>query len=420
METRPLTVIVIGAGIVGVSCAIHLQRRGFAVTIVDRLPPGDGTSFGNAGVLAACSMVPVPMPGLLAKAPKMLLDPDGPLFLKWSYLPRLLPFLVPYLKNGREDRVRKIAAGLAPIVFDAVEQHQALARGTGAETWLTDDDYMYVYRDRAGYAADTLAWALRREHWPQGWQELEGEQLREAAPDLNPIYTFAARVGGHGMCKSPGGYTRALAAHFVAGGGRLLQAEVTHIEAPGDGPVKVTAGGEVLEAAKLVVAAGAYSARVARLLGDDFPVEAERGYHIELEGATRTVPCPSMIADGKFVASPQAGGLRVAGLVEFGGLDAGPSKGPVEMLKRGIARMLPGIEYESHTEWLGHRPATPDSLPVIGARTGRPSVNYAFGHHHVGLTGAPKTARLLAALMSGETPNVDMAPYSPDRFAGPG
>lgn len=417
MNEPAADVIVIGAGILGVASAIQLQRRGFAVTIVDRLAPGEGTSSGNAGVLAGCSMVPVPVPGLLAKAPKMLLDPDGPLFLKWGYLPRLLPFLVPYLRNGTEARVRHIAGALAHLVVDTADEHRGLAAGTGAERWLTDDDYMFVYRDRSGYEADTLTWALRREHWPHGWDEIDGPALRELGPDISPDYGFAVRFGHHGMCKSPGRYTKALAEHFTREGGRIVRGEVTDVAAPKDGAISVTVSGETMKADRLVVAAGAYSARIAAMLGEDFNLEAERGYHVEFTGPNRNVPFPTMVADGKFVASPIGEGLRLAGLVEFGGLEAGASEAPIAMLKRGVARLLPGFEYQSHTEWLGYRPATTDSLPVIGARAGRPNVAYAFGHHHIGLTGAPKTARLLAALMSGETPNVDMAAYSPDRFS---
>jgi len=410
------SVIVIGAGIVGVSSAIHLQRRGAKVTIIDRLPPGDGTSFGNAGVLAACSMVPVPVPGLLTKAPKMLLDPDGPLFLKWAYLPRLLPFLAPYLMNGRATRVRKIAEALSHIVVDAVDEHQTLSRDTGADKWLTGDDYMFLYRNRAAYEADPFTWELRRQNWPHGWDEIESADLREMAPQINPEYTFAARFGQHGLCTSPGSYTKALAKHFVSEGGQVIAGEVTALAAPENGPVTVTVSGETYTASRIVVAAGVYSSEVAKLVGAAFPLEAERGYHIELKDPTHNVPIPTMVADGKFVASPQAGGLRVAGLVEFGGTEAGPSKGPIKLLRRRIADVLPGLEYQSHTEWLGYRPATPDSLPVIGAKAGQPNVFYAFGHHHIGLTGAPKTGRLLAAMMSGEMPNIDMAPYSPDRF----
>ena len=415
-STAENTVIVIGAGILGVSSAIHLQRRGATVTIIDRLPPGDGTSFGNAGVLAAASVVPVPVPGLLIKAPKMLLDPDGALFLKWGYLPRLLPFLVPYLMNGRAARVRKIAEALAPIVVDAVDEHQTLARDTGAEIWLTGDDYMYLYRTRADFEADPFVWELRRRNWPHGWDEIEAGDLADLAPDINPAYGFAIRFSHHGLCTSPGNYTKALAEHFVREGGKIVAADVTGISAPEDGPVTITASGQTYSAARLVIAAGAYSARLAKLIGAKFPLEAERGYHIELKSPTRTVPFPTMVASGKCVASPLAGALRVGGLVEFGGLDAGAAKAPIAMLKRRIADVLPGLGYESHTEWLGYRPATTDSLPVIGARADRKNVFYAFGHHHIGLTGAPKTARLLAALMAGEKPNIDMAPYSPDRF----
>ncbi|MFV2092985.1 MAG: NAD(P)/FAD-dependent oxidoreductase, partial [Hyphomicrobiales bacterium] len=298
----------------------------------------------------------------------------------------------------------------------AVEEHQSLARDTGAQDWLTGSDYMFIYRSRAAFEADALGWELRRQNWSHGWDEIERPALAEIAPHINPAYTFAVRLGHHGMCTSPGNYTKALAEHFVREGGKIVAAEVTGISAPPNGPVVLTASDQSYTAARLVVAAGAYSARIAKLIGAHFPLEAERGYHIELKSPTRTVPVPTMVADGKFVTTPMADGLRLAGLVEFGGLEAEASDGPVAMLKRRAADLLPGLEFESHTEWMGYRPATTDSLPVIGAKAGQPNVFYAFGHHHIGLTGAPKTARLLAALMAGETPNIDMAPYSPDRF----
>lgn len=412
-------IIVIGAGIIGISTAIHLQRRGFNVQIIDRLPPGQGTSFGNSGVLAACSFVPVTVPGLMANVPKMLLDPNGPLFLKWAYLPRLLPFLIPYLRNGQELRARKITAALANITTDTLSEHLAISKGTGAEKWLKETYYLFAYRDRLAYTKDELIWALRREHLsPLGWDELEGNALREFAPHLSNKYQFAVRVSQHGMCLSPGRYAMALAEHFVREGGEIIRAECEGVKLSAGGAPTVSASGTCYSADKLVIAAGAYSARIASMIGDKFPLEAERGYHIELKEPSRTVPCPTQITDGKFIASPQASGLRVAGLVEFGGLDAGPSFGPIKMLKRQIASVLPGLEFSGCSEWLGYRPATTDSLPVIGARSGTPQVAYAFGHHHIGLTGAPKTGRLLAALMVGEPVEIDMRPYSPDRFFG--
>lgn len=409
------SVIIVGAGIVGVSCAIHLQRKGFDVTIIDRLPPGEGTSFGNAGVLAASSMIPVPVPGLLTQVPAMLTKRDRPLFLRWAYLPRLLPWLIPYLRSGSAKRVRQIAAGLAPIVTDAPDQHLAIARGTQAERWITDQDYVYVFRDRGDFDGSSLTWQIRRQHAPP-LVEMDERALRDAVPGIGPNYRFAVRCTQHGTVTNPSAYVKDLADHVVAAGGRVLQADVADIEAPDSGPVTVTAGAETLSADRLVVAAGAHSDRVARLFGDHFPVEAERGYHIELRKPSITPPMPLMIADAKAVATPMADGLRVAGLVEFGGLDAGPSRAPFEVLLRAVRDLFPGITFEGHSEWMGHRPATPDSLPVIGTRKNRPAVAYAFGHHHVGLTGGPKTGRVLASLMAGEPTNLNVAPYAPDRF----
>ncbi|MEM6305911.1 MAG: FAD-dependent oxidoreductase, partial [Pseudomonadota bacterium] len=193
-------IVIIGAGIVGVSTAIWLRRAGVEVTLVDRGAPGQGTSFGNAGVLAACSVAPVTAPGLLRKAPRMLLNPDFPLFLRWGYLPRLLPWLRRYLGHANDTDTRRIAQGLTPIVGDAVEQHEALVAGTDAAPWVTTCDYQFAYADRAAFEADSYTWALRRE---AGFEPeiIEGEAVRDKEPNLRGVGLLAV-MKAHGMIRN--------------------------------------------------------------------------------------------------------------------------------------------------------------------------------------------------------------------------
>jgi D-amino-acid dehydrogenase len=166
-------IAIVGAGIVGVSTAVWLQREGFKVTLIDRVGPGEGASFGNGGVLASCAMVPVTGPGLIKKVPKMLMDADQPLFLKWGYLPRLLPWLRKYLAVANEPDTRRIASAIAGVVGDSLEEHWALADGTAAEKWIVPSDYLYIYKDREAFEGDALAWDIRRSHGI-AWEELEG------------------------------------------------------------------------------------------------------------------------------------------------------------------------------------------------------------------------------------------------------
>ena len=410
------TIAVIGAGIVGVSTAIWLQRDGHDVILVDREGPAAGASHGNGGVLASCSIIPVTVPGLLAKAPRMLFDPGQPLFLKWRYLPRLLPWLRRYLGHANAADMRRRAAAMAPIIGDSLADHQALAAGTGAERWIVPSDYLFLYRDRAHYEGDALGWSVRREHGFD-WDVLEGAAWRDYDPAFGPEIGLAARLGGHGRISDPGRYVAALAAHLQVQGGRFLKAEVEDVVREGGQVTGLRAGGETIACDAAVLATGAWSGPLARKLGLAPALESERGYHLELWEPSVMPRSPVMVASGKFVATPMEGRLRLAGIVEFGGLDAPPSRAPFRLLERNIRAAMPGLTWKKTVEWMGHRPSMADSTPVIGAVPGLSGAYCAFGHDHVGLTGGPKTGRLLAQIAAGKTPNIDMTPYDPARYA---
>ena len=407
-------VAVIGAGIVGVSTAIWLRRAGIDVTVIDRGTPGTGTSHGNAGLLAACAMVPVTGPGLIPKAPGMVLDRDFPLFLRWSYLPRLSPWLMRFLSHANDSDTRRIAEGLTNIVGDAVEQHKSLCDDLGLGHWVTESDYCFAYANRAKFEAENYTWELRRQ---AGFTPdlIEGQAVRDYEPALGQDINFMAIMRHHGFIRSPGGYVQALAKALEGMGGRILQAEVKDFEMV-DGKVHqvLTTQGPV-PCDQVVLATGAWSKPLMAKLGLKVPLESERGYHIVFEDATGGPSRPIMIASGKFVATPMEQGLRCAGVVEFGGLEAGPSKAPFDLLRRQVKRALPNLKAKNEIEWMGHRPSTSDSMPLIG-EVGSSGVYAAFGHQHIGLTAGPKTGRLVAGLITGQRTNTDLAPYDPQRF----
>lgn len=416
-EGGPRRVAVIGAGIVGVALALGLRRDGREVTLIDRAGPGEGASYGNGGVLAACSIVPVTVPGLIAKAPRMLLDPKQPLFLRWAHLPRLAPWLARYLRHATAAEAKRIAAALDPLLHDALEAHRALSAGTPAARYVAPSDYAFLYRDRAAFEADAFAWGVRRAHgWR--WETLEGAALRDWDPIFAPSLGFAAKLGGHGRISDPGAYVKALAAAFEAEGGRLIRAEVEDVAVEGGRVAGVRAGGETLACDAVALCAGAWSGRLARRLGLAVPLESERGYHLELVEPSAMPRAPVMIAAGKFVATPMEGRLRLAGIVEFGGLDAPASPAPAALLRAHARAAFPGLSWREERAWMGHRPAPSDSIPLIGAVPGVRGAWLGFGHHHVGLTGGPRTGRLLADLIAGRRPNIALAPYDPARFHG--
>lgn len=407
--------VVIGAGIVGVSAAIWLARSGKRVTLVDRLPPGEGTSHGNAGVLAACSMVPVTGPGLARKAPRLLLDKDFPLFMRWSYLPRIAPWLKHYLSYANDSDTRRIAERLNFIVGDSVEQHQDLAGNTAADRWLVPSDYQFAYRSQTDFNADQYVWSLRKQH---GFEPelITGSQVQEKEPALGSDIKLLAVMKNHGHIRSPGQYVKSLAEVFENGGGTILQATVSDITLVDGRARSVETEQGSLPCDSVVIASGVWSGAICKKFDLRVPMESERGYHVIFRNPNKMVSAPTMIASGKFVATPMHDGLRCAGIVELGGLQAGPSREPLELLMRHAQSTFPDLDYSEKIEWLGHRPAPADSLPFIG-QIGNTSVYTGFGHHHIGLTGGPKTGRILAQLICNERDSTDLAAFRPDRFS---
>lgn len=407
-----MRIIVVGGGITGVSAALGLQRAGVGVTLIDRARPGDPAqaSFGNGGILARSAVAPNSMPGLWSRIPALLLSPEAPLFLRWRHLPRFLPWGLSFLRAGMTTaRARRIAEALSALTSDSVADHRALAAGTAAERFIAEGDYVHIYRrpeDHAG-AEVALKAALGFSATP-----LDEATLRARDPALGPDYRFGAAYAGHGWITDPGAYVAALFEAFRALGGTFLDASVARVE---EGRVLLSDGRE-LAGDRIVVAAGAWSAGLVRALGHRVPLETERGYHVMLHGANHMPPGPYMVSDAQFVITPMAGGLRAAGIVEFGGLDAPPSKAPFALIRRRLKQVYPGLRWERATEWMGHRPSLPDSLPMVGPAPRAPGVVFAFGSQHLGLTIGPRLGRIVTDLVLGRKPNVDLRPFAVDRF----
>lgn len=413
------SIVVIGAGIVGLSAAIWLQRDGHKVTIVDKGGPAAGASFGNAGVLAPSSITPVTMPGLIKQAPKMLFSPNQPLFLLWLYLPKLIPFLAKYLKHANIKSVERIADGLTQLLQDSPDQHLALSKGTGAEKFITIENYLFAYDNKSDYENSTFLWKVRRD---RGYKstELDANALGEYDPALKGRFGYGLLCEHHGQISDPGEYVKALADHFIEQGGMLLQHELVSFDIQNGMCVGIettneAAGNKTLVADAYILATGAGSSLWQVALGVSVPLETERGYHIEFVNPSITLRSPVMVAAGKFVLNSMNGRLRCAGVVEFGGLDAPAATAPIQLLKKQMKQLYPDLTYDKVNEWLGHRPATTDSLPVIGVSPNASNVYLGYGHHHIGLTGGPKTGRWLSLLATGQRTEEDLSIYAADR-----
>jgi D-amino-acid dehydrogenase len=415
-------VVVIGAGIVGAACAIELLRDGHQVTIVEPGEPGgeQAASYGNGTLLNPSSVIPMASPGLWKKVPGYLSDPLGPLSIRWSYLPKLWPWLRRFVTAGATPaKVAAIGRALKPLLDQAPERHRALAEQAGVGELITRQGVLFPFPDRAAFEAEALSWQIRSENGVQ-WLELDEDELRQREPALDRRYRFAVLVEANGQCRDPGAYVAALVRHAVELGAALRRCSASgfRIEARRLQAV-LTELGEIA-CDKAVIAAGAWSKVLARAAGDVVPLETERGYHVVIANPGVEPRYPAMPSDGKMGCAMTPQGLRLGGQVELAGLEAAPNWERAEVLLRFARKVYPGIPADLPREriklWMGHRPSLPDGLPCLGPASGCPDVVHAFGHGHVGLTAGATTGKLVADVISGRRPSVDLAPYAAARF----
>jgi len=407
---------VVGAGIVGLCCAYHLNRAGLDVVLIDRDPEGDRTSFGNAGAVAVAEILPLPSPGIARKVPGFLFDPLGPLSIRFRYLPWLVPYLRHFLAASRPERFRAGTAAMAALLASALDDHEALLQTIAMSSSLNRKGGLFVYRSAQGRAADEPGWQLRREVGLHA-EPLDRRQIEEMEPSLGPEAHCGYVTDDWAHYDDPKALCSGLLAHLRQTGVEVIAAEIARIDFDGGRPAAlVPRQDERIAFDNVVIAAGAWSHHLSRELGDPFPLETERGYNTTLPNPGVSVSTMTTFAEDQFVMTPMAMGLRIGGAVEFAGLDATPNYRRSKALLKLARRYLPGLNTEGGSEWMGHRPSTPDSLPVIGRSPGHANVIYAFGHGHLGLTGSATTGRIVAELAAGREPGLDLAPFRVSRF----
>jgi glycine/D-amino acid oxidase-like deaminating enzyme len=422
MDRQSEPIVVLGAGAVGICTAAYLQRAGHNVVLIDRsLPAQGGASLGNAGCLNSSSIVPVAMPGVLLKVPGWLLKADGPLVLRARHLPRMLPWLMRFIRSARPESVRAQAAALRQLLKPCLADYMDLARAAKAEALIHSQGNLMVYSSQAGFEGDRGAMALRTDNGVL-LDSLNAAQLRAIEPDLAADFTRGYMIRENGYLADPGVFLARIAGDLISRGVQFKQTDILGVRHNGASVSAVVTSDGVVPAKAVVVALGAWSASIARELGDRVLLDTERGYHIEIADAPAGPVLPTMWSEGKIVVTPMQGRLRCAGTVEFAGLQAPPDWGRSNLLVRQLSRMYPALALAADdrggnvSRWMGFRPSTPDSLPVIGRSRRFSNAVYAFGHGHVGLTAAAPTGRHVADLLSDRAPAIDLAPFSIDRF----
>lgn len=412
------SVAVIGAGIVGCATALALTRDGHRVTVFDSKEAGEGASYGNAGGIVTGAVTPSATPAVIRALPSYVLDRNSAAVLRLRHAVKAAPWLLRFIRAGMPTQVDRIAAAMAPLVSQALISHRALAAFASVPGHLTQEGWLKIYSTEADFAASALERRLMVRHDVEHLI-LDRAAILEQEPALNPAFCYRGVYQPKaGNVRFPRALARAyLDAALSRGASLQREAAVEIRNEPGHG---VTLRTDTTEMTfdRIVVAAGAWSARFARQLGDRVCLDTERGYHIRFPlGSERLLRGPVVLPGAGFVLSPMHDGLRLVSGDELAGLDAPPGYSRIRALVPEAARFLPALAtVEPVAEWMGHRPSTPDSMPVIGRAAGNRSVVYAFGHGHLGVTLAAVTAQLVADLLAERQPSIDLLPFSASRF----
>lgn len=410
-------VIVLGAGIAGVAAALHLQSRGWSVALVDRGAPGRETSYGNAGFIQSEAVEPYPMPRDLGSLFGVALGRGNDVRYDLLALPGHVGPLLRYWWHSAPARHRKISAAWATLIRLATAEHQALMSGADVPADLVRrDGFRVFHRSAAKLDADTVTAERLRDTFGVAFRRLSPAELGAAEPALRDTGAGALHWLDPWTVRDPGRLVAAYAERFVGVGGTFLHGDAGTLTAGAAGGWRVDTADGPLDAANVVVALGPWSPALLRRFGYKIPMVRKRGYHRHYAG--RSLDLPIRDADVGYVAAPMTAGLRLTTGAEFSAADAPAT--PVQLVRaeqaaRGLVDLGEPVETEP---WLGTRPCMPDMLPVIGAAPRHRGLWLHFGHGHQGFTLGPATGRLLAELMTGETPVVDARPFAPERWGG--
>ncbi|HYF20028.1 MAG TPA: FAD-dependent oxidoreductase [Ramlibacter sp.] len=410
--------VVLGTGIVGTCTGAWLQRDGHQVTFVSPVPPGEACSFGNAGSLSPSACLPVGMPGMWKQVPAWLRDPDGPLAIRPGYLPVVLPWLLRFLRHSSRAEVVRIATAMRGLLGPIFESYQPLLERAGATQLVRRTGCLYVYS--SPQTAGRWKWGMDlRRSLAVELRDIGEEELAALEPDLRGRFRFGILAPENGSTLDPEALVKALHAQCVRDGARMVLGAAQALERRRDRVEAVRlASGERIACDGVVIATGAWSRPLARQLGLRIPLETQRGYHVTVQSSNLALRHTVMAPEYNLMVNPMAMGLRLAGSVEFAGLGPPPNLRRADVLLAKGREMFPHLDSSRTSRWMGHRPCLPDSLPVIGRAPRVANAWLAFGHGHVGMCGGATTGREVAHLVAGRAPQVDLAPFAPDRFRG--
>ena len=403
---------VIGAGISGSACALEAVRRGWRVTLIDAAPPGErGPSRGNAAHIAAADVLPLSAPDIALTGLRMLMRSDGALKIPLSELPSMAPWLWRFWRAGKGEAYERAQAAIATLAAEALPALETLAAEAGATGLIGRSDVLYLYESEAGFRAAADGWARRRAAGVQA-ELLDAAALRALEPALAPIFPRAIRADRWGVAADPLMLTKAFAEAALARGAAWRQGAVRAVT-PTDTGITLAMPEGHLDADAVLIAGGVWSTSLARGLGDTLPLAAERGYNITCPDPGPVPATPVVFTARGVVGTRLPQGYRLGGWAEFAGTSRPPDPRWFTAMHRIARTVVPGLDTSDATEWMGHRPATPDSVPILSRSPRHPRVFYACGHGHYGLTWAGVTARITGDLLGGgEAPAYDLRRFA--------
>jgi len=413
MDSNRRATTVLGAGVAGLSTALYLQRSGHQVTVIDPMPPAGGTSFGNSGLISKDTAVPIALPGMLKKVPRWLSDSEGPLVVRPSYFPTALPWLLRWIAASKMEQVWKISDAMRALHKDALDCWRELLGAEHYADLIRPVGQVRIWEGEG--AGSQIEMDICKRHGIET-KVLNAGDIRDLYPDIAPDIRHGLMLPNNAFTVSPQRLVRTLGVLLTEAGGELVNERVLKI-IPRDGGgylLMNNIGNRVVE--RVVVATGAWSRELLDPLGVHVALETERGYHAMMPSPSITLKVPISIKNRGFGLTPMENGLRAGGTVEIGGLMAPPDERRAMILVRHVKRIFPTLTTGEPSYWMGHRPSTPDSLPIVGPVPKRPGLFVVTGHGHFGMTGGPPSARMVSRMINGEAPGIDPAPYAVDRW----
>ena len=408
-----LKVGIVGAGIQGVSNALFLQKKGFQVTLLDRDEPGSpAASYGNAGHFSPYASLSLNRTDILADVPSMLLSSTGPLALKWNYVPKMVPWFIKFIMNTSKNKMMHTAKYMHQILDLALPAYDELFDEIDLEGLVENKGILYIWNDQ-DLKSRELEIKVRKELGVKQ-QLVNKHEIHDLEPNIKPFYYGGVYYPYARHARNPKKILLKLFELFIKKGGNFEKSNVKDIKFEQENPILKTDNKE-FKFNKIVITCGAFSKKLTDNLGEQIPLDTERGYHVHFKGCDHLLSRPVIFSNRGFGITPMQQGLRVVGTVEFGGLENPLSKSRIKNLINNAKYML-GELPDHEDEWLGFRPTLPDFLPVMGPSKNYKNVFYCFGHHHLGWTLGPISGKIISGMIAKENTNLNLNPYSSLRF----